>query len=138
MAVLTKTLTLAAVGLGLLASAEPRPARSGRAARVAEPIQMWLEATTPPPSEQDCHAAGPICKGYGSCEPYLFADAKCVCRCMGDDDWSETVRCCLWKMRKEDRDPDLAHAVCWGGAAIDTGSLPAPKLLACVSLCAVK
>jgi hypothetical protein len=57
---------------------------------------------------------------------------------MGDDPWSEEVRCCLWNQRTRDRDPDLAHAACWGGATVDTSSFPARKLSACISLCALK
>jgi len=57
---------------------------------------------------------------------------------MGDRSWSEDVRCCLWEKRKADRDPDLAHAVCWGGATIRTGTFPVGRLTACISLCAVK
>lgn len=90
----------------------------------------------PPPSEQDCRVSGPICRGYGACEPYLFADARCVCLCMGDRPWSEDVRCCLWEMRKADRNPDVAHAVCWGGATVRTGALPVGKLAVCIGLCA--
>jgi hypothetical protein len=57
---------------------------------------------------------------------------------MGDDDWSRSVRCCLWKERKRAGDPDFSHALCWGQATAVTGSLPVPKLAACISACTVK
>ena len=69
----------------------------------------------------DCSARGPVCPSYGRCEPYLFADARCVCRCAGQGDWPEIVRCCLLDLRKQDVDPDLAHALCWGAATVETG-----------------
>ena len=117
---MTRTLALLAAGLVALAGA-------------AE-----AQVDDPPPAELNCNTSGPICGGYGACEPYLFADARCVCRCAGDDLWSQDVRCCLWEMRKKDRDPDFAHAVCWGGATLHTGTFPAGRLAACIGLCATK
>jgi HEAT repeats len=89
-------------------------------------------------SAPNCSASGPVCPSYGRCEPYLFADARCVCRCAGDDEWPEIVRCCLLDLRKQDVDPDLAHAFCWGAATVETGVFPAGRLTACISACAVK
>lgn len=89
-------------------------------------------------SAPSCSASGPVCPSYGRCEPYLFADARCVCRCAGEGEWPEIVRCCLLDLRKQDVDPDLAHAFCWGAATVETGIFPAGKLTACISACAVK
>lgn len=89
-------------------------------------------------SAPDCSASGPVCPSYGRCEPYLFADARCVCRCAGDDEWPQLVRCCLLDLRKQDVDPDLAHAFCWGAATAETGVFPAGRLTACISACAAK
>jgi hypothetical protein len=108
------------VGLWLLA-----------AAASAEPPEPAAEAPS-------CSASGPICPSYGACEPYRVADARCVCRCMGDDAWSESVRCCLWDLHKPGLDPDATHAWCWSAATVETGLFPLGKLTACVSLCAGK
>ena len=89
-------------------------------------------------SAPNCSASGPVCPSYGRCEPYRIADARCVCRCAGDDEWPELVRCCLLDLRKQDVDPDVAHALCWGAATVETGVFPAGKLAACISACGVK
>jgi hypothetical protein len=114
--------------------------RSLAAAAIA--LAALPAAAQPPdpaaPPELSCSASGPICRGYGACEPYRVADARCVCRCMGDDEWSEQVRCCLWDARQREQDPDRAHAACWGAATADTGMVPAGKLAVCISACALK
>jgi HEAT repeat protein len=90
------------------------------------------------PLETSCRARGPVCPSYGRCEPYRIADARCVCRCAGDDPWPEFVRCCLLDLRKRDVDPDAAHAFCWGEATRQTGVFPLRTLEKCIAACAVK
>jgi hypothetical protein len=116
--------TLAAIGLGLAVLAG-----------TAEPAEPRRDPDSPAPN---CSATGPVCASYGPCEPYRVADARCVCRCMGDDPWSEHVRCCLLDLRKPDLDPDATHAFCWGAGTLVTGYFPVAKLSACLAACAAK
>ena len=83
---------------------------------------------------QDCSASGPICGGYGPCEPYQGANAGCVCQCMGNDPWSLYVRCCLWNLRQRGWDPDAAHLVCYV-LGLRRGSMPGQKLAECIIFC---
>ena len=69
----------------------------------------------------DCSNTGPACDGYRSCDEFMGANAGCVCRCAGNDDWSQTVRCCLRKLIDRGWTHRQAHSFCYSYASTVTG-----------------
>jgi RHS repeat-associated protein len=69
----------------------------------------------------DCSNTGPACDGYRSCDEFWGANAGCVCRCAGNDDWSQTVRCCLRKLIDRGWTHWQAHSFCYSYASTVTG-----------------
>ncbi len=85
-------------------------------------------------TQQDCSTAAPVCFGnYAPCETYKGANAQCVCLCMGQDPWSNYVRCCL--IRYKHLGSDTAHAFCFAVGRVFGGPLPLQKLADCIVRC---
>ena len=88
--------------------------------------------------QQDCSDTTICNDAYGPCQAYnggtnLFANARCVCICMGNDPWSNYVRCCL--VRYKHLGPDAAHLLCYGLGRRKGGPIPGTKLADCIVNC---
>ena len=86
-------------------------------------------------SRRNCTNTSPECDRYGPCDQYQGANARCFCKCMGDDDWSQAVRCCLRDLDDRGFNRDLAHAICWSNATMAGFTYPAADLDRCYEKC---
>jgi RHS repeat-associated protein len=90
----------------------------------------------------NCGNDSPRCNStYGPCDAYSGANARCFCKCTGNDAWSKMVRCCLfdryssWGNGFVGR--NLAHGVCYDIATGVFGvhQIPVTDLFLCWHEC---
>ncbi len=96
----------------------------------------------PPPTSTDCldptlsePDISTCDRSYGSCDCLYRANVPCMCKCMGNDPWSDYVRACLQCMHQvPGKDWGAAHFECWDNA---TTFYPVPlgKLWGCIITC---
>src|SRR5206468_6975598 len=93
-----------------------------------------------------CTNTGPTCDKYGPCDEYSGSNAKCFCKCAGNDEWSQNVRCCLrylfdtgipfLNMNFPSR---LAHWICYGLMTFtpeNPNPIPSNEMAECYHKCA--
>jgi RHS repeat-associated protein len=85
---------------------------------------------------RDCSNQGPSCDEYGECENYQGANARCFCRCAGNDPWSSYVRCCLRDMYPK-HTPHEAHLLCYIIATVKYLYVPGRDLNRCFFQCSM-
>jgi RHS repeat-associated protein len=86
---------------------------------------------------EDCTNTSPICDQYGPCDEYAGSNARCFCKCAGNDEWSQTIRCCLRKLYDSRVPGRLAHWLCYGMmiAAPNPTIVPTNDLKRCYEQC---
>ena len=102
------------------------------------PVVLVDDLGTAPKGTQtrDCTRSGSTCETYQRCDSYAGANAKCFCRCAGDDPWAQSVRCCLVDYREAGYSMEEAHLVCCAlGTAKHPLSIPGNDLGNCWWLC---
>lgn len=78
----------------------------------------------------------PECDMYPVDYMYFGTNARCFCKCAGDNPWSNFVRGCLRNLYEDGVDPDTAHGRCYRVADIlFPGLRPDSKLACCVLQC---
>jgi RHS repeat-associated protein len=75
---------------------------------------------------EDCTNTSPICDLYGPCQEYSGANARCFCKCAGNDQWSRIVRCCLRKYYDMGVPGNLAHWICYETMFMAPNPIPVP------------
>jgi RHS repeat-associated protein len=84
----------------------------------------------------NCPNTGSGCDDtYTECQQYRGANNRCVCKCMGNDDWSQYVRCCLRDAYKQGWGDDAAHAMCFVFGQSLYGYSNLPQLFRCIDQC---
>ena len=84
---------------------------------------------------KDCTNKSPICDKYKPCDEYSGANARCFCKCAGNDYWSQIVRCCLRRMYDDGYSGNVSHAVCYSIATVVAGFPPVLDLADCYAKC---
>jgi len=93
-------------------------------------------APQPPSTGRDCTSRSPVCESYAPCDHYMYANAKCFCRCAGNSQWSSLVRCCLVDARSAGYSMEGAHRLCYALAMLrHPTSVSPPGLGACYRNC---
>ena len=88
-------------------------------------------------SLSDCTNGSDICDKFGPCDTFWGANARCFCKCAGNDAWSQIVRCCLRGAIDHGMTGDQAHKYCYAMATAIAGPPPVSRLSYCYGLCKV-
>jgi RHS repeat-associated protein len=121
----------------------------GRAMGILPLLETYTYVRNKPVSEFDasglwssgtgCTKDDPRCNGvYTPCFEYSGANARCFCKCAGNDSWSSMVRCCLFSMYGRGFGSNEAHILCYAGVTAYHGPdsvPPYPTLFRCYRDC---
>ena len=81
--------------------------------------------------------SSPECDRYSCTDSYFGANARCFCKCAGDDPWSQEVRGCLRRLYDMRVDPDTAHKACYAQATAKGFVRPDATLASCYLQCGI-